>query len=133
LKEAEVLLERWQVHYNTRRPHSSLRYRPPAPEAIQPPNQLDKNLMNKTNLGSGTTTEGTSVSFLSDKLTLNQFRPLGERQMSEVAFAETVKSTSLQNELYLNVNTRSQSSSRHPIAEDNLVFRIEEIFAAKPQ
>jgi len=36
LIEARVLLERWRVHYNTRRPHSSLRYRPPAPEAIQP-------------------------------------------------------------------------------------------------
>jgi len=36
LTEAEVLLERWRVHYNTKRPHSSLGYRPPAPEAIQP-------------------------------------------------------------------------------------------------
>lgn len=40
LTEAEVLLERWRVHYNTRRPHSSLRYRPPSPEAIQPPTSL---------------------------------------------------------------------------------------------
>ena len=31
LKEARVLTERWRVHYNTRRPHSSLGYRPPAP------------------------------------------------------------------------------------------------------
>lgn len=34
LKEAKVLIERWRCHYNTVRPHSSLGYRPPAPEAI---------------------------------------------------------------------------------------------------
>jgi putative transposase len=33
LKEVQVLAERWRVHYNTLRPHSSLNYRPPAPEA----------------------------------------------------------------------------------------------------
>ena len=33
LLEAKVLIERWQVEYNTIRPHSSLGYRPPAPEA----------------------------------------------------------------------------------------------------
>ena len=33
LHEAKVLIERWRVHYNTIRPHSSLGYRPPAPEA----------------------------------------------------------------------------------------------------
>ena len=33
LKEAKVLIERWRVEYNTVRPHSSLGYRPPAPEA----------------------------------------------------------------------------------------------------
>jgi len=33
LYEAKVLIERWRVHYNTVRPHSSLGYRPPAPEA----------------------------------------------------------------------------------------------------
>ena len=36
LYEAQVLIERWRVEYNTIRPHSSLGYRPPAPEAIQP-------------------------------------------------------------------------------------------------
>ncbi len=36
LKEAKVLIERWRVHYNTIRPHSSLGYRPPAPETILP-------------------------------------------------------------------------------------------------
>jgi transposase InsO family protein len=35
LKEARILCERWRVHYNTIRPHSSLEYRPPAPEAWQ--------------------------------------------------------------------------------------------------
>ena len=28
-----MLAERWRIHYNTVRPHSSLGYRPPAPEA----------------------------------------------------------------------------------------------------
>ena len=37
LKELRVLGECWRVHYNTIRPHSSLGYRPPAPEAILPP------------------------------------------------------------------------------------------------
>jgi len=36
LLEAKVLIERWRKHYNTVRPHSSLGYQPPAPEAIQP-------------------------------------------------------------------------------------------------
>jgi putative transposase len=36
LKEAQVIIESWRREYNTIRPHSSLGYRPPAPEAIQP-------------------------------------------------------------------------------------------------
>ena len=36
LFEPKVLIERWRIEYNTRRPHSSLGYRPPAPEAIEP-------------------------------------------------------------------------------------------------
>ena len=36
LKEAQVLIERWRQHYNTIRPHSSLGYKPPAPETILP-------------------------------------------------------------------------------------------------
>ena len=36
LKEAKVLIERWRHHFNTVRPHSSLGYRPPAPETILP-------------------------------------------------------------------------------------------------
>jgi transposase InsO family protein len=34
LLEAKVLVEQWRVHYNTHRPHSSLGYRPPAPETV---------------------------------------------------------------------------------------------------
>jgi transposase InsO family protein len=34
--EAKVLVEQWRREYNEVRPHSSLGYRPPAPEAIQP-------------------------------------------------------------------------------------------------
>ena len=34
LKEAKVLIERWRQQYNRVRPHSSLGYRPPAPEAL---------------------------------------------------------------------------------------------------
>ncbi len=35
-REAQVLIEQWRVHYNTIRPHSSLNYRPPAPETRVP-------------------------------------------------------------------------------------------------
>ena len=40
LYEAKVLIDRWRRHYNHVRPHSSLGYRPPAPEAILPTEQL---------------------------------------------------------------------------------------------
>ena len=36
LYETQVLVEHWRMEYNTRRPHSSLGYRPPAPEAFEP-------------------------------------------------------------------------------------------------
>ena len=36
LLEAKVLIERWRREYNQVRPHSSLGYRPPAPETIAP-------------------------------------------------------------------------------------------------
>jgi len=36
LTEATVLIEQWRKEYNQVRPHSSLGYRPPAPEAIIP-------------------------------------------------------------------------------------------------
>ena len=42
LKEAKVLIEQWRDHYNTIRPHSSLGYRPPAPQTFMPvPPHLD--------------------------------------------------------------------------------------------
>ena len=40
LKEVQILTERWRREYNTIRPHSSLGYRPPTPEAIMPRLQL---------------------------------------------------------------------------------------------
>ncbi|MFY9240757.1 MAG: IS3 family transposase [Roseovarius sp.] len=36
LREAKALIEGWRHHYNTIRPHSSLGYKPPAPDAILP-------------------------------------------------------------------------------------------------
>lgn len=36
LKEAKTVIEQWRKHYNTIRPHSSLGYRPPAPQTINP-------------------------------------------------------------------------------------------------
>ena len=33
LREAQIIIERWRCHYNTKRPHSALGYRPPAPKA----------------------------------------------------------------------------------------------------
>ena len=36
LLEAKILIEQWKREYNQVRPHSSLGYRPPAPEAIVP-------------------------------------------------------------------------------------------------
>ena len=51
LQEAQVLIEGWRHHYNTKHPHSALGYKPPAPEArlispdplayatLQPPHQ----------------------------------------------------------------------------------------------
>jgi putative transposase len=37
LREAEVLIEAWRRHYNAVRPHGSLGWKPPAPEAIVMP------------------------------------------------------------------------------------------------
>jgi putative transposase len=36
LKEAQIVIEQWRRHYNTKRPHSALEYRSPAPESIIP-------------------------------------------------------------------------------------------------
>jgi putative transposase len=43
LKEARIVIEQWRRHYNTKRPHSALGYRPPAPESILP--MEDKRMM----------------------------------------------------------------------------------------
>jgi putative transposase len=45
LKEAQIVIEKWRVEYNTRRPHSALGYRPPAPAAyspLVPPNSISQ-------------------------------------------------------------------------------------------
>jgi hypothetical protein len=34
LAEAKIIIEAWRRYYNTERPHSSLGYKPPAPETI---------------------------------------------------------------------------------------------------
>jgi putative transposase len=34
LRAAQINIEEWRKHYNTKRPHSALGYRPPVPEAI---------------------------------------------------------------------------------------------------
>ena len=39
LREAQIIIESWRTHYNTKRPHSALGYNPPAPEAIVPMDQ----------------------------------------------------------------------------------------------
>ncbi len=36
LREAQVVIEKWRVEYNTLRPYSALGYRPPAPVACNP-------------------------------------------------------------------------------------------------
>ncbi|XHY17113.1 IS3 family transposase ISPye6 (plasmid) [Pseudoseohaeicola sp. NH-UV-7] len=36
LREAQIDIEGWRKHCNTKRPHSALGYRPPAPETIVP-------------------------------------------------------------------------------------------------
>jgi putative transposase len=43
LKEAQIVIQQWRKHYNTVRPHSSLGYRPPAPQTFNPsPSPLDQ-------------------------------------------------------------------------------------------
>jgi putative transposase len=45
LKEAQIVIEKWRMEYNTRRPHSALGYRPPAPAAyspLVPPNSVSQ-------------------------------------------------------------------------------------------
>jgi putative transposase len=56
IMEAKILIEWWRKEYNTVRPHSSLGYRPPAPEALQgvPPGGLGT-IPFTTNFDSGLT------------------------------------------------------------------------------
>jgi putative transposase len=44
LKEAQIVIEKWRIEYNTKRPHSALGYRPPAPAACSPvvPKQISQ-------------------------------------------------------------------------------------------
>ena len=44
LQEAKVLIEQWRRHYNRVRPHSALGCRPPAPEAMEIPPLLGRQL-----------------------------------------------------------------------------------------
>ena len=45
LREAQVIIERWRREYNTFRPHSSLGYRPPAPETVPWPGNTSGNML----------------------------------------------------------------------------------------
>jgi transposase InsO family protein len=42
LREARIVIEQWRKHDNTKRPHSVLRYRPPAPESPESIVQMDQ-------------------------------------------------------------------------------------------
>jgi len=49
LAEAKIVIEQWRRHYNTVRPHSSLGYKPPAPEVVSWPDSsplVDKPMLN---------------------------------------------------------------------------------------
>ena len=39
LREAQIIIEQWRCHDNTKRPHSALDYRPQAPKTIIPIDQ----------------------------------------------------------------------------------------------
>jgi transposase InsO family protein len=42
LKEAQIVIEQWRNQYNTIRPHSSIGYRPPAPQTSTGQPNLDQ-------------------------------------------------------------------------------------------
>jgi putative transposase len=42
LKEANIVIEQWRRHYNEKRPHSSLGYRPPAPLTLDQIHPLEQ-------------------------------------------------------------------------------------------
>jgi len=61
LGEAQVLIEQWRVFYSTERPHSSLGYRPPAPETVLPKDDLlHQTKAAQTNLETGPVNAGRS-------------------------------------------------------------------------
>ena len=54
LAEAKIVIEQWRRHYNTARSHSSLGYKPPAPEVLSWPARstlVDKPMLNCIPLG----------------------------------------------------------------------------------
>jgi hypothetical protein len=53
LKEVQIQIEMWRREYNTIRPHSSLGYRPPAPETFMPvvPEVAGHNIIPRTGSG----------------------------------------------------------------------------------
>lgn len=57
LVEAKILIEAWRRHYNTVRPHSSLGYRPPAPEAapspVPPSGSASLHILNRAGFAGG--------------------------------------------------------------------------------
>jgi transposase InsO family protein len=62
LREAQVLIEQWRVYYNTIRPHSSLGYRPPAPETLLPKEVLpNQQKAAYTNFQTGPVNAGRSI------------------------------------------------------------------------
>ena len=57
LREAQVVVEQWRIEYNTRRPHSALGYRPPAPQTWrlpQPSTSSGLDAISKTLIPPGT-------------------------------------------------------------------------------
>ena len=62
LLEVQVLTKQCRQTYNRIRPHSSLGYRPPAPEAILPADPVSSN--GRANIEHGTTTKGRSLLWL---------------------------------------------------------------------
>ena len=59
LKEARIIIENWRRHYNQERPHSSLGYKPPAPETwLSSPTALPSPLVR----AAPTTTLGLEIS-----------------------------------------------------------------------
>ena len=67
LKESQVIIEHWRNHYNTKRPHSALGCRPPAPEVVIPSERKRRGETGQmaawTNLTTGPVNSGTAQLF----------------------------------------------------------------------